>query len=281
MAGVPNQVFIPSNLHELFSLWSRFPDSVPYAGGISFIRYQEKYLPVLPNNILSLEDIPELRRIARTENYLEIGAMVRLNEIINLGKIVPDVFIRTMEAIAGFHVQNTVTIGGNLCDKKNRLDCSAPLSALDAQYELRSASSSRWISATRFSESVPPALNPQELLTRIRIPLEQWNYSRYRKFKPPGSNEQGSVIVFVAKNEKDILTDLRLAYSGNYLLQNKQSENHLIGKHLPLEFRDARLFYYDWKKYLDSIKPGKTAAEELLTFQILNFIEDTIADFTD
>ncbi|MCL2478722.1 MAG: FAD binding domain-containing protein [Treponema sp.] len=281
MAVAPNQVFIPPNFQDLFSLWSRFPDASPYAGGAGFIRDQEKHLPVLPNNIISLENIPELRRIARTEKYLEIGAMVRLSEIMNLGKIVPEVLKKTIEGIAGFHIQNMVTIGGNLCDKQYRLDCSSPLSALDAQYELRSSASARWISASRFSATVPPALDPQEILTRIRIPLDQWNYSRYKKFKPPGSSEHGSVIVFIIRNEKDILTDLRITYSGKYLLQNKQGQNNLIGKHLPLELKDARLFIYDWKKYLDNLRISMEPVEELRSVQILNFIEDTISDFTD
>jgi len=281
MAGVPKQVLTPSNFQDLFNQWNRHPDAVPYAGGTGFIRDQEKQLPVLPNNIISLENISELKRIARTERYLEIGAMVTLSEIINLGKIVPQILIKTMEGIAGFHIQNVATIGGNLCEKIRRLDCCAPLSALDAQYELRSASSARWISATRFSTSVPPALSPQELLTRIRIPLDQWNYTRYAKFRSPGGNEHGNVIVFIVKNEKNTLIDLRIAYSGGSLLQNRQNKNPLAGKRLPLDQRDAKLFYEDWKKFLETDKAGKEPLEELRYVQILNFIEDTVYNFTD
>ena len=277
MAAGPNQAFFPSGFPELFSLWNRFPDALPFAGGTEFIRDQEQQLPVLPKNIISLENINELKRITRTERYLEIGAMVRLNEIINLGKIVPEILLKTLEGIAGFHIRNMATIGGNLCERSRRLDCCAPLAALDAQYELRNLNSVRWISASRFSASSPPVLSDRELLTRIRIPLDQWNFSRYKKFKTPGSNDYGSVIVFILKNEKNILTDLHVAYSGSGLFQNRQNKNPLVGKHLPLDQRDAGLFYEDWKKYLENNKFN----EELRNAQVLNFIEDTLSDFTD
>ena len=298
MVTAPNQVFFPSTFQELFTVWKRHPDAIPYAGGTAFIRDQEKLLPDLPQNIISLEKLQDLRRIARTERYLELGAMVHLSEILHLGKIVPEVLLKTIEGIAGIHVRNMATIGGNLCDRRRRLDTSAPLAALDAQFELRSAASSRWISATRFSTPFPPALSGQELLTRIRIPLEPWNFSRYRKFKFPGSNEHGSVIIFILRSEKDILLDLRIAYSGNYLLQNRQSRTPLMGKRLPLGRKEAQAFYDDWKKYLDNLEtlrdPTDLSAKDrnqsekaikikndLLNAQILNFIEDTISDFTD
>jgi len=88
--------------------------------------------------------------------------------------------------------------------------------------------------------------------------------------------------VFIAKNEKDILTDMRIAYSGLGLLQNRESRKILAGKHLPLGIKEVRLFCYDWKKYLTSHEAlKKNNSGELISAQILNFIEDTISNFTD
>ncbi|MDR2619216.1 MAG: FAD binding domain-containing protein [Treponema sp.] len=290
MDAAPNQVFFPSNLQELFSAWSRFPDAVPYAGGTGIIRDQEKRVPVLPRNIIALDNLEDLRRITRTERYLEIGAAVRLSEILNLGKIVPEILTKTLEGIAGPALRNLATIGGNICYRPSRLDTSAPLAALDAHYELRTADSARWISASRFSSLPgPPALEPQELLTRIRIPLEQWNYSIYRKFTSPGNNEAGKVIVFILKNQKNILTDLRVVYSGTIILQDRNSETLLIGKRLPLEKKEAQNFLENWKHYLQAMAnaalkqrnaPGKPQID-LLKAQILNFISNIITGIAD
>jgi CO/xanthine dehydrogenase FAD-binding subunit len=291
MAVPYNQVLRPSNFPELFSAWNRYPDAVPFAGGTALIQSRGWRLPELPANILSLEKIDELRRITRTERYLEIGAMVKLNEIIALGKTVPDAFSSTLRGIAGPQVRNLATIGGNLCISG---DTSAPMAALDARYELRSATGSRWISGIRFS-SLPGSLNAQELLTRIRIPLDQWNYTVYRKFQSLDSDGEGGVLLLLVKNQKDILIKLQIVFAGinlektpvsnhgtpvsnhGTLLSNKNSETFLEGKALPLDRRDVVHHKELWETYLSGLgKPGP-----LLRAKIINGIEAGILGLAD
>ncbi|MDR2133841.1 MAG: FAD binding domain-containing protein, partial [Treponema sp.] len=94
MAAPPNQVFFPTGFQELFTAWNRFPGAEPFAGGTGFIRGQGRPVLILPAVILSLDKLEELHRITRTERYLEIGAMVPLNRVIRLGKIVPEILTR-------------------------------------------------------------------------------------------------------------------------------------------------------------------------------------------
>jgi CO/xanthine dehydrogenase FAD-binding subunit len=278
MDAVPKEVLIPNTLQELFTLWKQFPNALPFAGGTQILRYQGRRFPELQTPLLSLDRIEELRQVTRTEQYIEIGAMVRLNDIISLGKIIPDVFIRCLESIAGRQVRNLATIGGNICHPPYRLDTSAPLIALDAHYELRSASSARWISALRFSgHSEPLPINSQELLTRIRIPLEQWDYSLYKKIKHVRGEKQNGGIVFIIRNQKNILTDMRFVFSGDLFLRNRNAEILLIGKHLPLDRKDAYNFVEQWKTYLSSFKEP---VDNFLQFFLINFIESTLLSFS-
>jgi CO/xanthine dehydrogenase FAD-binding subunit len=243
MAEPLNQVFFPDSFQDLFAAWTRFPDAIPFAGGTEIIRNQGTVSLDLPQTILSLDKIDELGRITRTERYLEIGAMVKLSEIVRLGKIVPEALTRCIEGISGPQLRDLATLGGNICVKNRRLDISAPLVALDAIYDLRSAQTARWISAARFSSSPgAPALNPQELLTRIRIPLEQWNYTAYRKFGSRNAGTDSGVMVFILKSQKTTLTDIRLVFAGEDILRDKSAETTLNGKHLPLSRRDAADF---------------------------------------
>ncbi|GHV84969.1 FAD-binding protein [Spirochaetia bacterium] len=303
MAALYNQVLRPAALPELFAAWNRFPDAVPFAGGTALIRrctatpdaplrpgassggsYQE--LPSLPANILSLEKLDELRRISRTERYLEIGAMVRLNEIIALGKSVPEGLSTVLRGIAGSQVRNLATIGGNLCTGG---DAAAPMAALDVRYELRTAAGSRWVSALRFS-SLAESLGERELLSRIRVPLEPWNYTVYRKFLPRDSGDEGGVLLLLAKNQKDLLTKIQVVFAktssnasleqdrlGEILLRDKNSETFLEGKALPLDRRDA--FHYGklWEVYLSGLEwPGP-----LLRTKIKNGITAGILGLAD
>jgi CO/xanthine dehydrogenase FAD-binding subunit len=278
MAAPLNQVFFPSTFQELFTAWNRFPDAVPFAGGTGVIRGQGNQTLSLPRNIMSLDKLEDLRRIARTERYLEIGAMVRLNEIIRLGKIVPEALTRCLEHIAGHHIRNQATIGGNICYPLRRLDSAAPLVALDAHFELRSAQNTRWISAARFS-SLPgsPGLNPQELLTRIRIPLEQWNYTVFKKFRDPGSAGSGGIMVFIMRNQKATLTDARVVFGGQTIIRDKNSESVIIGKQLPLSRKDAEEFVDRWRNCLSALEtpPAVVRAE------LLNFIESALSSISE
>jgi CO/xanthine dehydrogenase FAD-binding subunit len=277
MAAPLNQVFFPSSFPELFSAWNRFPGALPYAGGTGIICGQGQQTLELPPIILSLDKLEDLHRISRSERYLEIGAMVRLNQIIQLGKIVPDALTHCLEQIAGFQLRNIATIGGNICYPAIRLDASAALTALDAQFELRSAQSSRWIAASRFS-SLPgkTALNPQELLSRIRVPLGDWNYSVYKKFSG-GPEISGKVVVFMIKTQKNALTDIRVVYKTDTLLRDKNSEAILIGKHLPLSRRVAAEFVESWEAFLSGIQN----LEELSKKVLLNFIEINVYNLTE
>jgi CO/xanthine dehydrogenase FAD-binding subunit len=280
MDAARNQVFFPSSAQDLFAAWSRFPDAVPFAGGVSFARNRDnRYALTLPANILSLDGLSELQRITRTEQYIEMGAMVRLNDIINLGKPIPPVFTRALECIAGPEVRNLATIGGNICHPAYRLNATAPLIALDARYELRTTVTSRWISAARFSSfSGPPVFNSQELLTRIRIPLEQWNYSLFKRFTDPHpESEGGGALVFIARIQKNILTDLRVVFAGETVIRDKNSEAVLAGKHLPLDRRDISHFIELWKAFLSAVNsPGV-----MMKARMLNFIEEAAMELAD
>jgi CO/xanthine dehydrogenase FAD-binding subunit len=271
-------LFRPANLQELFNDWDRCPDAVPFAGGTQILRFQGNRVAEFPRNILSLERLEELHRVTRTERYLEIGAMVTLNEIIQLGKIVPEVFTRCLEGIGGSQIRNLATIGGNLCNGSRRLDASAPMIALDAHYELRTAASARWIAASQFSAFPGPLpLNPKELFTRIRIPLEQWDYSLYKKFKPLPSEEEGSGMVFIIRNQNNVLTNLRIVFVGDLVLEDTNAKTLLIGKRLPLDRKDARRFIEQWEASVTTLPQ----LGDFLQAHIINFIETSVLSLSD
>ncbi len=281
MEGLHNQVFAPTTLQELFLSWSRFPDSVPYAGGTHLVGGQGSRSLDLPRNIVSLSGIEELRRVSRTERYLELGAAVTLSEILGLGKIVPDILRSSLEEIATPQVRNLATIGGNVCCMHRRLDAFAPLAVLDARFELRTAAASRWVSALRFApdENVP-LLDKMELLTRIRIPLESWNYSLYKRIGGVGlPNEDTAAFAFIARTEKDILSEVRLAMAGRSLVRDRAIENDIVGKSLPLSRKDASLFRDRWRERFEGTEGAYPT--DLLRDRFLNLISQSISVLTD
>jgi len=272
-----NQVVIPSSFQELFSAWDRFPDAVLFAGGTNVIGKQEKNILYLPPVFLSLDKIEELQHITRTEQYLEIGSMVKLNKLLMLGKIVPDVLCSCLKKIAGVQLRNIATIGGNICSTTRLLDLPAPLTALDAQYEFRNASNvTRWVSASRFHSEEHTTLEKHELLTRIRLPLHQWDYTVYKKFLCE-DYFNSETLVLLAKTRKNLLSDIRLIYKGKAIFRNKEGEDILNGKYLPLNRKTANEFLINWLEYLDK----KHEISKFSKNSLLNSIEECIMDLSE
>jgi CO/xanthine dehydrogenase FAD-binding subunit len=283
MAEPFNRVYFPSNYAEIFTVWERHPSAVLYAGGTGLVREQGRQTIALPPVLFSLDKFEELHKISRTERFLEIGAMVKLSRILDLGKIVPAVLLHCLRGIAGPPLRNIATIGGNICFPHRRLDSAAALCALDAQFELRTAQSVRWISAARFF-AMPSqgSLNPKyalnkvshEILTRIRVPFDIWDYSAYQKFD--GEKSQSRVAVFLAKTQKNILRDISIIYKTDIIWRDRNSESILIGKALPLSRRITADFIAHWGSVLkreDIDEPSKA--------EMINFIRTNVYNLSE
>jgi len=268
-----NRVFFPSSFNELFATWNRFPEAVIYAGGTNLIGRQGKNIITLPKISLCLDKLEELHRITRTEQYLEIGSMVKLNRLARLGKIVPKILSTCLENIAGVQLRNIATVGGNICSATDLFDLSAPFTALDAQYEFRSAVNTRLVLASRYHSSSAAqsadtsGIKNREVLTRVRLPLYQWDYSFYKKFKRENiyNNE---VLVFLAKAQKNTLLDIRVVYKANTILRNKNSEDMLNGKSLPLNRKTAWDFIENWKEFLENRNDVNEFSKNALIYNI-------------
>jgi CO/xanthine dehydrogenase FAD-binding subunit len=272
-----SKIFYPSTFNELFSAWSSFPDAAPYAGGSDIIGRQGKNILVLPRVILCLDNLEDIHHITRSEQYLEIGAMVKLNRLARLGKIVPEILCGCIENIGGVQLRNIATIGGNICSGSCLYDLPVLLAALDAQYELRTANASRWVSAVRFhSTEKHTSLGSQELLTRIRLPLHQWDYSIYKKFYSEDVYNK-EILVFLAKAQKNILSEIKVFYKANTILRNKDGEDILNGKHLPLSRKTALDFVESWKGFLS----GRSDVGEFSKNAVLNNIEENILHLSE
>ncbi|MCL2602328.1 MAG: FAD binding domain-containing protein [Treponema sp.] len=296
-----NRVMFPASFQEIFSAWELAPEAVLCSGGTGFMRAGKSGTPDFPQTIISLDKMEELKKISRTERYIEIGAAVKLNQLAKRGKIVPEALSLCLSQAADVQVRNQATIGGNIClpslSSTNQSfgipDVAIPMIALDAQYELRTAHAVRWISAARFS-----AAAQGEILTRIRIPLETWTFTWYKKF----SNSTGSTVfgnaasladdsnygsaLFIMKSEKNILANLRVVCAGKTIFRDKSSEAMLLGKRLPLARKDADAFADRWKSYLSGAGnsldgAGENTQEELSKIRVINFINSILRHISD
>lgn len=234
--------YLPSSLQDLLSLKNEEPTALLYAGGTYILRDQRKHIN-LPGTVLSMEKIEELYRIHRTERYLEIGAMVPINTILEMGKyVLPPALGACLRSITPPAVRNLATLVGNLCVPQNRMDSFPLLHIMDSRVEIRSSQHSTWIPMTRFyNPQGGITLEANEVVTRIRIPDEQWNKQVYRKIGSTNAPSANSVsLCGLATVQKSVVADIRFAFGmlGPVIIRSRKLEAEILGRRLPLGERD-------------------------------------------
>jgi CO/xanthine dehydrogenase FAD-binding subunit len=275
-----NHFYLPTSLTEFFSNWFEAPLAEPFSCDALLLVKQSGQQIEIPPQYISLDYIEELKKISRTERYLEIGSKASLRDILKLDRSVPKMLRQVLEGAASPSLHPLISFGACVHPRNQRSEIAAALTALDARYELRSApASSRWLSASRYAALTEQGVGSgRELLTRIRIPLDQWDYSIYRKLRQIDDTGTGSmVLLFLTKMQKDILTDIRVMFAADAAHRQKSAESFLIGKHLPLAERDAETFVSLWKDYLAAIETLSQRQQKIA----VHCIESCIAHFID
>lgn len=93
-------------------------NAVLSAGGTDLIGVlKEQLLPTYPDKVVSLKDIPELKKIEVKEDGLHLGAMATLKQIAE-SPIVKDGWAALADAaysVATPNLRSTATVGGNIC----------------------------------------------------------------------------------------------------------------------------------------------------------------------
>jgi len=127
------ELFFPSSVSELFDAWNRAPEAALMAGGTSLLMRQSGEKINLEKTIISLEKMEELCRLSRTERYIEIGALVTVDRILSLGKIIPPSISAVLEECGSLPLRTLLTIGGLTASAHPPL--MAAMAALEARFE--------------------------------------------------------------------------------------------------------------------------------------------------
>jgi CO/xanthine dehydrogenase FAD-binding subunit len=186
----------------------------PLAGGTDF--YPARAARPIDENILDLSGLEALCGMRReADGNWRIGALVSWTGLRTAE--LPPGFNGLKEAaaqIGGLQVQNSGTIGGNLCNASPAADGVPPLLALDAEVELASTQGTRRMKLDQFiTGNRQTGLKPGELLTAILIPNPGPSArSSFLKLGQRSSLAISLVMVSaLARIEAGVLHDVRVA----------------------------------------------------------------------
>ncbi len=265
------KVYRPRSLSGLLRLYSLDPEALLYAGGTAIAPRAAagRERPFrLPPRLILLGNVPELGRITRTPRHLDVGAGVTLARALSTGRnVLPAVLARAIASVGTPPVRNLATIGGNLCaDWEEGGAVRAALGVLEGQAELRSAAGARWVRAWLASP------RSGEVLTRVRIPMEEWQVQGFRRLP------SGLALAAAARLGRASLETLHfcLAGPGFGLLRTRELENSLKNARLPLAPRSRQGFLRELAERL--AEPRLDAYVQATAVRLVGWFLDLLDD---
>jgi aerobic carbon-monoxide dehydrogenase medium subunit len=164
----------PASVEEAIAALGRADqDAKVLAGGQSLIPMMNLRI-VKTERLIDIGRIESLRSIQEVSGELRIGSMVTHNTILSspaVAKVCP-LLIEAYHHVAHHSVRNRGTFGGSLCHNDPGAEMPLIVSILGATLVARSTKGERLIAADDFFRgSFATALQPNELLLEIRIPL--------------------------------------------------------------------------------------------------------------
>ena len=224
----------PSTVQEALALLNSNADAKVLAGGHSLIPMMKLRLSE-PSIVVDIGRIDGLSYINESGGGLAIGAMTSYYDIISSAAVQQNAAVLAEAAaeVADPQVRYMGTIGGSLAHSDPAADLPAVMLALGAEVVATSAGGSRTISADDFFVDLfTTALEPNEILTEIRIPAQgAGSGAAYAKMANKASH---FAIVGVAANvtvSNGSVTAARIGVtgSGSSASRASDSEARLVG----------------------------------------------------
>jgi CO/xanthine dehydrogenase FAD-binding subunit len=209
----------------------------PLAGGQSLVPMLA-FRIARPSVLVDLNHIDALAGISVTGGELRIGAMTRQAQALNAPLVArhAPLLAQALREVGHPPTRARGTIGGSLAHADPAAELPAVMVALDARLVVRNAAGERMVSAADFfHDAFETAIRPGELLTEIRIPLENVGGSAFQEI----SHRKGdfgivSVAACVTTGANQRCTRAALVFGGvaSTPVRCREVESRLVGREL-------------------------------------------------
>jgi aerobic carbon-monoxide dehydrogenase medium subunit len=184
-------------------------DAKLLAGGHSLLPLMKLRLAA-PSLLVDLRKVPGLHGIQREDGTWRIGALTSHSEVQRTPGL--GVVAVTAGTIADPQVRNRGTIGGSLAHGDPASDLPAVMLITEASVTLqRAGGQQRSVNAADlFQDYLETAVEPNEVLTEVRIPAyDGWGYS-YQKFNRRSEDWAMVAVSALVRKNGDVVEDVRI-----------------------------------------------------------------------
>ena len=171
-----------------------------------------------PQIVIDINSIPELEGIGIRGSVLQIGARSRHNDVLRseLVQQYAPLLSMALQNVAHEAIRNRGTLGGSLALADPAAEMPACMVCLGAEIILHSAGDSRSVAAADFFQGIyDTALEPDELITSIRIPLlaAGWRFAFHEIARRHGDFALAG-LAFGHQCSGEIVQDCRAVFLG-------------------------------------------------------------------
>jgi carbon-monoxide dehydrogenase medium subunit len=234
----PFEYHAPSSTKDAVALLSTYgAEAKLLAGGHSLLPMM-KLRFAEPAHLIDLGRIAELKGIRRAGDEIRIGAMTSENDLVwsSLLREQCPLLVEAAGLISDPQVRYKGTIGGDISHGDPGNDHPAVMMCLGASFVLRGPSGERIVPAeTYFLGTYSTAIEPDEILTEIRIPIPApgtgWSYAKLKR-KTGDFATAATAVLLRLRGDSVQNVSITLTNLGATALRATAAEQHLRGNAL-------------------------------------------------
>jgi len=236
------EYYAPTTVEEAIGLLKQLgPEAKILSGGMSLIPLMRLRLAA-PRYLIDINRIAGLAYIKEVNGFLRIGALTREAELesSDLLRSKYPILVETASVIGDPLVRNRATIGGNLAHGDPANDHPATMLALAAEVIATGPTGERTIPiASFFTGFYATALDPDEILTEIRIPIPPpHSGGTYVKMeRKVGDFATAAIAAQLTLGKGDVCEQVRIGLTnvGPAPIEARQAEDVIRGKKMEPE----------------------------------------------
>ena len=236
----------PTTRDEVLELMAQHGhDARLLAGGQSLMPMMNLRL-ARPAVVVDINRVEGLSGIASDDEGLTVGAMTRqrtLERSVEVRQLFP-LISDAIPHIAHFQIRNRGTIGGSLAHSDPAAEIPALCLALDAEITAASSSGERTIAASDFALGpLTTALEPQEILTQVRLPLldghGEWRWGFREVCRRDGDFALVGAVTLLRIDEEGVCRSARITMFGvgDGPARMADAEASLVGRYVDVDAR--------------------------------------------
>lgn len=266
----------PLSLQHVLELKAKYPDARLVVGNTE-VGIEMRLKRMQYKVIVSVAQVPELNILNVKDDGLEIGAAVRLSELLSVLRRVSseraaheisscNAFIEQIKWFAGTQIRNVASVGGNICTASPISDLNPLWMAAGATFQIiNSKGSIRTVLAKKFFLGYRKVdLSNDEILLSIHLPWTR-PFEFVKEFKQAHRKDDDIALVnagmrvHLEKKDKEwLVSDASIVYGGVAAVSFSASntKDFLIGKNWNKELLGGALKFLEEDILLKKDAPG-------------------------